>query len=146
MPVFKGSSSVQQSQTNSNIPMINVTITNSTCIVLGSITLLKQFNPQFRNQFIAILAQYIRSSIGLAASQRTNDLPCDVSKVLSFLEEFMKSSQIDRKVYAVHLQNLNVYIYVWFVFICFKLWRCWRHICQSTCWIKCQLATNSFVR
>lgn len=110
MPVFKGSSSVQQSQTNSNIPMINVTITNSTCIVLGSITLLKQFNPQFRNQFIAILAQYIRSSIGLAASQRTNDLPCDVSKVLSFLEEFMKSSQIDRKVNVVQLQNLNIHI------------------------------------
>jgi hypothetical protein len=98
VPVFKGSSSVQQSQTNSNIPMINVTITNQTCIVLGSITLLKQFNPQFRNQFIAILAQYIRSSIGFAAVQRTTDLPCDVSKVLSFLEDFIKSSQLDRKV------------------------------------------------
>ena len=98
VPVFKGSSSVQVNQTSANLPMINVTITNTTCIVLGSITLLKQFNPEYRNQFIALLAQYARSSIGLTGSQRASDLPCDVTKVISFLEDVVEFSEIDRKV------------------------------------------------
>ena len=61
-------------------------------------TLLKQFNPEYRNQFIGILAQYIRSSIRLADVQRPADLPVEASKILSFLEDFVEFSEIDRKV------------------------------------------------
>ena len=85
-------------QNAANVPMINLTITNSICLVIGTITLLKQFNPDFRNQFIAILAQYVRSSILLSSSQKPSDLPVDIGKVLSFLEEFIDFSGLDRKV------------------------------------------------
>jgi len=83
--------------------MVNVTITNSTCMVLGTMTLLKQFNPENRNQFIAILAQYIRSSIRLSDVQRPVDLPCEVAKVLNFLEDFIEFSEIKRTVLETYV-------------------------------------------
>ena len=104
VPVFKGSSEAQTVQANANVPMINITVTNSTCLVLGTQTLLKQFNPEYRNQFVALLAQYIRSSIALNPVQRSTDLPAEVPKVLSFLEDFVEFSDIDRKVHSVILK------------------------------------------
>jgi hypothetical protein len=97
VPVFKGSST-ELTQNNVNIPMINVTINNSVYLVIGTVTLLKQFNSEFRNQFIAILAQYVRSSIALNASQKSTDLPSEIAKILSFLEEFIDYSNLDRNV------------------------------------------------
>ena len=97
VPVFKGSST-QTAQNPANVPMITVTITNAICLVIGCITLLKQFNPDFRNQFIGMLAQYVRSTINFSDSQRPTDLPVDTSKIISFLEDFVDFSELDRKV------------------------------------------------
>ena len=98
MPVFKGSSTNQTMQNVSNIPMINMTLTNSIYLSTGSITLLKQYNVEFRNQFIGILSQYVRSAIALSTVQRVTDLPIEISKLLSFLEEFVDLSNLNRKV------------------------------------------------
>ena len=118
VPVFKGSSSVQASQTNSSIPMINVTVTNSTCMVLGIITLLKQFNPEYRNQFIGILSQYIRSSIGNFNIQRSSDLPVDVPRILSFLEDFVELNEIDRQVSESNQEYvMELILNLYFLFI-----------------------------
>ncbi len=78
--------------------MINVTVTNAVYLVIGTLTLLKQFNPNFRNQFISILSQYVRSCINLNNIQRPSDLPVDISKVVGFLEEFIHFSDLDKKV------------------------------------------------
>ncbi len=83
--------------------MTNVIITNSVCLVLGTMTLLKQFNTDYRNQFIAYLAQYIRSAIALNTVQRSTDLPAEVPKILGFLEEFVEFSEIDRKVITLFI-------------------------------------------
>lgn len=83
--------------------MINITLTNSTCLVIGTLTLLRQFNSDCRNQMIAILAQYIRSSINLSATQRLQDLPAEISKVSNFLEDFIDYSNLDRKILEVYL-------------------------------------------
>ena len=85
-------------QNVSNIPMINMTLTNSIYLSTGSITLLKQYNVEFRNQFIGILSQYVRSAIALSTVQRVTDLPIEISKLLSFLEEFVDLSNLNRKV------------------------------------------------
>ena len=78
--------------------MINVSVTNSVCLVIGALTLLKQYNPDYRNQVIAMLSQYVRSSIALSSSQRLADLPVDNPKVLTFLEDFIDFNNLDRKV------------------------------------------------
>ncbi len=72
-------------------------------MVLGMMTLLKQFNPENRNQFIAILAQYIRSSIRLSDVQRPTELPVELAKVLSFLEDFIEFSEIKRTVLETYV-------------------------------------------
>lgn len=83
--------------------MINVTLTNSTCLVLGAVTLLKQFHSDSRNEFIAILAQYIRSSISLSSTQKPTELPAEISKVLNFVEDFLDYSELDRKIVEVYI-------------------------------------------
>jgi hypothetical protein len=83
--------------------MLNITLTNAVYLVIGSLTMLKQFNPNFRNQFVAILAQYVRSCITLNNQQRPADLPVDISKIVSFLEEFIHFNNLDKKV-----RNLNL--------------------------------------
>ncbi|RNA30035.1 WASH complex subunit strumpellin [Brachionus plicatilis] len=102
VPIFKGSSTAM-STSATNVPMINVALTNSVCMITGVITLLKQFNPDYRNQFVSILSQYVRSGIALSSSQRLTDLPVDNAKVLNFLEDFMDFSGLERKILEVYL-------------------------------------------
>jgi hypothetical protein len=97
VPVFKGSStSVSMNLTNT--PMITITLTNAICLVIGTITLLKQYNPDYRNQFIAYLSQYVRSAISLSSQQKLSDLPVDPLKLVAFLEEMIDFSNLDREV------------------------------------------------
>ncbi|CAF0738574.1 unnamed protein product [Brachionus calyciflorus] len=102
VPIFKGSST-EVNANMTNVPMINLSITNSACLVTGVATLLKQFNPDYRNQVIAMLSQYVRSAIALSSNQRLTDLPVDNIKVLTFLEDFIDFSNLDRKVLEVYL-------------------------------------------
>ena len=98
VPIFKGSGT-QTSQNMSNVPMINVTLINDYCLVIGAITLLRQFKSEYRNEFIAFLAQYVRSAILLMVNQKSaNELPVEPAKVISFLESFVEYSRLDKKV------------------------------------------------
>ncbi len=97
MPVFKGSST-SVSMNLANTPMITITLTNAICLVIGTITLLKQYNPDYRNQFIAYLSQYVRSAINLNTVQKLSDLPVDPLKLIAFLEEMIDFSNLDREV------------------------------------------------
>ena len=96
VPVFKGSST--HSSQSTNIPMITVTVDARVNLVIGALTLLKQYHSDFRNQFIAILSQYVRSSINNSSIQKATDLPAEPSRVLNFLEEFLDFNEIDRQV------------------------------------------------
>ena len=96
MPVFKGSST--QSTQSTNIPMITVNVDARVNLVIGALTLLKQYHSDFRNQFIAILSQYVRSAIQNSSIQRLTDLPVEPAKILGFLEEFIEFSELDRHV------------------------------------------------
>lgn len=95
--MFKGSAT-QSSQSTANVPMINVSITNDFSLVIGTLTLLRQFKSDYRNEFIAILSQYVRSSIVSTNGQKSSDLPAEISKVLNFIEQFIDYSHFDRKV------------------------------------------------
>jgi len=92
--------------------MINLNLTNSTCLVIGAITLLKQFHTDCRNQFIALISQYIRSSINLSATQRPTDLPVDINKAINFLEEFISYSDLDRNIIEVYIPKFIMDQYV----------------------------------
>ena len=96
VPVFKGSSTTLNA---TNIPMVNVTLTNAVCLVIGCITLFKQFHTDFRNQFIAILGQYVRSCMMLSGTQRLSELPADANKVIEFVEEFLDLTHLNREVF-----------------------------------------------
>lgn len=98
VPVFKGSSTAQSNQNLTNVPMINVTLTNDFCLVIGTITFLRQFKSDYRNEFIAMLAQYVRSAIVTSATQKSSELPVEPSKIINFLETFIECSHLDRKV------------------------------------------------
>ena len=88
--------------------MISVSVDARVNLVIGTITLLKQYHSDFRNQFIAILSQYVRSSIQNAPLQKANELPVEPAKVLGFLEEFLDYSELDRQVTK---QNKLVLVY-----------------------------------
>jgi len=92
--------------------MINLNLTNSTCLVIGTITFLKQFHADCRNQFIAFISQYIRSSINLSATQRPSDLPVDISKAITFLEDFISYSDLDRSIIEVYIPKFIMDQYV----------------------------------
>ena len=78
--------------------MITVTVDARVNLVIGALTLLKQYHSDFRNQFIAILSQYVRSSINNSSIQKATDLPAEPARVLNFLEEFLDFSELDRQV------------------------------------------------
>lgn len=84
--------------------MINITLINDYCLVIGTLTLLRQFRSDYRNEFIAFLAQYVRSSILFNSSLKSsNELPVEPAKVIAFLESFIDYSRLDKKVKTTFL-------------------------------------------
>ena len=67
-------------------------------LVIGVLTLLKQFHVDYRNQFLALISQYVRSMVEQYSLQKSNDLPVEIVNVLNFIEEFLYYSRMDRKV------------------------------------------------
>ena len=124
MPVFKGSSTTLNA---TNIPMVNVTMTNAVCLV---ITLLKQFHTDFRNQFIAILNQYVRSCKMLSGTQRPSELPADANKVIEFVEEFLDLSHLNREVFFCFVYFFYIRSLVYLILA--NLFRFWRLTFPST--------------
>ena len=66
--------------------------------VTGCITLLKQFHSENTDIFLALLGQYVRSSVNMLSSVKSVDLSQDALNVLVFLEDFIFYSGLSRKV------------------------------------------------
>jgi len=74
--------------------------------IVGIQTLLRQFHPEIRNQFLLYLGQYVKSHMEAAISSgsgKNMELPSEVVTALHFLESFAHYSGITRKALAVHI-------------------------------------------
>uniref|UniRef100_A0A669BB32 WASH complex subunit 5 n=1 Tax=Oreochromis niloticus TaxID=8128 RepID=A0A669BB32_ORENI len=69
-------------------------------LVLGLLTLLKQFHSRYTQQFLALIGQFIRSIMEQCTSQKIPDMPSDVVGALMFLEDYVKYTKLSRKVGA----------------------------------------------
>uniref|UniRef100_A0A8D0D6N4 WASH complex subunit 5 n=1 Tax=Sander lucioperca TaxID=283035 RepID=A0A8D0D6N4_SANLU len=66
-------------------------------LVLGMLTLLKQFHSRYTQQFLALIGQFIRSIMEQCTSQKIPDMPSDVVGALMFLEDYVKFTKLSRK-------------------------------------------------
>uniref|UniRef100_A0A8C4I8L5 WASH complex subunit 5 n=1 Tax=Dicentrarchus labrax TaxID=13489 RepID=A0A8C4I8L5_DICLA len=66
-------------------------------LVLGLLTLLKQFHSRYTHQFMALIGQFIRSIMEQCTSQKIPDMPSDVVGALMFLEDYVKYTKLSRK-------------------------------------------------
>ena len=76
---------------------------DATALVVGIISLLKQFHSSHTQRFLALLGQYIRSMMHLALGKpitegKPADIPPDAVAALVFLEEICRFSGLSRKV------------------------------------------------
>uniref|UniRef100_A0A3Q3K6J9 WASH complex subunit 5 n=1 Tax=Monopterus albus TaxID=43700 RepID=A0A3Q3K6J9_MONAL len=67
-------------------------------LVLGTLTLLKQFHSRYTQHFLALIGQFIRSVMEQCTSQKIPDMPSDVVGALMFLEDYVKYTKLSRKV------------------------------------------------
>uniref|UniRef100_A0A8K9WR57 WASH complex subunit 5 n=1 Tax=Oncorhynchus mykiss TaxID=8022 RepID=A0A8K9WR57_ONCMY len=67
-------------------------------LVLGLLTLLKQFHSRYTEQFLALIGQFIRSVMEQCTSQKIPDMPSDVVGALMFLEDYVRYTKLPRKV------------------------------------------------
>uniref|UniRef100_A0AAY4BXP5 WASH complex subunit 5 n=1 Tax=Denticeps clupeoides TaxID=299321 RepID=A0AAY4BXP5_9TELE len=70
-------------------------------LVLGLLTLLKQFHSRYTEQFLALIGQFIRSIMEQCTSQKIPDMPSDVVGALMFLEDYVRYTKLPRKVQNV---------------------------------------------
>ncbi|KAG7268685.1 hypothetical protein CRUP_032626 [Coryphaenoides rupestris] len=71
-------------------------------LVLGLLTLLKQFHSRYTEQFLALIGQFIRS---IMEHQKIPDMPSDVWGALMFLEDYVKYTKLPRKVAEAHVPS-----------------------------------------
>lgn len=65
--------------------------------IVGVITILKQFHSSHTHTFLGYLGQYVRANVSASSDKKDSNLPSTVTKVLLFLEEYCKFSQMSRK-------------------------------------------------
>lgn len=73
---------------------------DGTPLVIGILTIFKQFHPSFTQKFLAYLGQYVRSRINDVASSKSDQptLSVDILNTLIFLIHFCRSSNIPTSV------------------------------------------------
>ncbi|XP_066434881.1 WASH complex subunit 5 [Eleutherodactylus coqui] len=74
-------------------------------LVLGLLTLLKQFHSRYTEQFLALIGQFIRSSMEQSTSQKIPEMPADVVGALMFLEDYVHFTKLPRRVVEAHVPN-----------------------------------------
>uniref|UniRef100_A0A8B9L1D3 WASH complex subunit 5 n=1 Tax=Astyanax mexicanus TaxID=7994 RepID=A0A8B9L1D3_ASTMX len=74
-------------------------------LVLGLLTLLKQFHSRYTEQFLALIGQFIRSIMEQCTSQKIPDMPSDVVGALMFLEDYVRYTKLSRKVVEAHVPS-----------------------------------------
>ncbi|KAJ8784998.1 hypothetical protein J1605_007554 [Eschrichtius robustus] len=67
-------------------------------LVLGLLTLLKQFHSRYTEQFLALIGQFIRSTVEQCTSQKIPEMPADVVGALLFLEDYVRYTKLPRRV------------------------------------------------
>ncbi|XP_025778302.1 WASH complex subunit 5 [Puma concolor] len=74
-------------------------------LVLGLLTLLKQFHSRYTEQFLALIGQFIRSTVEQCTSQKIPEMPADVVGALLFLEDYVRYTKLPRRVAEAHVPN-----------------------------------------
>ncbi|XP_012862013.1 WASH complex subunit 5 [Echinops telfairi] len=74
-------------------------------LVLGLLTLLKQFHSRYTEQFLALLGQFVRSTVEQCTSQKIPEMPADVVGALLFLEDYVRYTKLPRRVAEAHVPN-----------------------------------------
>ncbi|TSK20198.1 WASH complex subunit 5 [Bagarius yarrelli] len=74
-------------------------------LVLGLLTLFKQFHSRYTEQFLALIGQFIRSIMEQCTSQKIPDMPADVVGALMFLEDYVRYTKLSRKVVEAHIPS-----------------------------------------
>lgn len=74
-------------------------------LVLGLLTLLKQFHSRYTEQFLALIGQFIRSLMDQCTSQKIPEMPSDVVGGLMFLEDYVHDTKLPRKVAEAHVPS-----------------------------------------
>ncbi|KFO20414.1 WASH complex subunit strumpellin [Fukomys damarensis] len=75
-------------------------------LVLGLLTLLKQFHSRYTEQFLALIGQFIRSTVEQCTSQKIPEMPPEVVGALLFLEDYVRYTKLPRRVAEAHVPNL----------------------------------------
>lgn len=63
-------------------------------LVLGLLTLLKQFHSRYTEQFLALIGQFIRSTMEQCTSQKMPEMPADAVGALLFLEDYVRYTKL----------------------------------------------------
>ncbi|XP_061462563.1 WASH complex subunit 5 isoform X2 [Rhineura floridana] len=74
-------------------------------LVLGLLTLLKQFHSRYTEQFLALIGQFVRSTMEQCTSQKVPEMPADVVGALLFLEDYVRYTKLPRRVVEAHVPS-----------------------------------------
>ncbi|XP_052603836.1 WASH complex subunit 5 [Peromyscus californicus insignis] len=74
-------------------------------LILGLLTLLKQFHSRYTEQFLALIGQFIRSTMEQCTSQKMPEMPADAVGALLFLEDYVRYTKLPRKAAEAHVPN-----------------------------------------
>ncbi|XP_067888537.1 WASH complex subunit 5 [Heterodontus francisci] len=75
-------------------------------LVVGLVTLLKQFHSRYTEHFLALIGQFVRSTVEqCTTSQRIPEMPADAVAALMFLENYVYYTKLPRKVVEAHVPS-----------------------------------------
>uniref|UniRef100_UPI00398ECB7B WASH complex subunit 5 isoform X2 n=1 Tax=Pristiophorus japonicus TaxID=55135 RepID=UPI00398ECB7B len=75
-------------------------------LVVGLVTLLKQFHSRYTEHFLALIGQFIRSTVEqCTTSQKIPEMPADAVAALMFLENYVYYTKLSRKVVEAHVPS-----------------------------------------
>ncbi|XP_026534918.1 WASH complex subunit 5 [Notechis scutatus] len=74
-------------------------------LVLGLLTLLKQFHSRYTEQFLGLIGQFVRSTMEQCTSQKVPEMPADVVGALLFLQDYVHYTKLPRRVVEAHVPN-----------------------------------------
>lgn len=75
-------------------------------LVVGLVTLLKQFHSRYTEHFLALIGQFVRSTVEQSTtSQKIPEMPADAVAALMFLENYVHYTKLPRKVVEAHVPS-----------------------------------------
>ncbi|XP_061463462.1 WASH complex subunit 5-like [Rhineura floridana] len=74
-------------------------------LVLGLLALLKQFHSRYTEQFLALIGQFVQSTMEQCTSQKVQEMPADVVGALLFLEDYVRYTKLPQRVVEAHVPS-----------------------------------------